>query len=97
MLKLNTWYLTALHKQTFINWFDQSIEIEDCDPSLYMTKYFFDRFEYNTEQRLWLTWIYGTTYYWPTAYVVWNEFPDMDLVGVDRLTDWNNTNYSRLR
>ena len=85
------------HKQTFINWFDASVEIEDCDPSLYMTKYFFDRFEYNTEQRLWLTWIYGTTYYWPTAYVIWNEFPDMDLVGVDRLTDWNNTNYSRLR
>ena len=85
------------HKQTFIDWFDRSLEIEDCDPSLYMTKYFFDRFEYNTEQRLWLTWIYGTTYYWPTAYVIWNEFPDMDLVGIDRLTDWNNSNYSRLR
>jgi hypothetical protein len=62
-----------------------------------MSKYFFDRFEYNEEQRLWITWIYGTTYYWPTAYVVWNEFPDMDLVGVDRLADWNNCNYSRLR
>ena len=85
------------YKQTFIDWFDRSLEIEDCDPSLYMTNYFFDRFEYNTEQRLWISWIYGTTYYWPTAYVVWNEFPDMDLVGVDRLTDWNNTNYSRLR
>ena len=86
-----------MNKQTFIDWFDRSLEIEDCDPSLYMTKYFFDRFEYNTEQRLWLTWIYGTTYYWPTAYIVWNEFPDMELVGVDRLTDWNNSNYSRLR
>jgi hypothetical protein len=62
-----------------------------------MTNYFFDRFEYNTEQRLWLSWIYGTTYYWPTAYVVWNEFPDMELVGVDRLRDWNNSNYKRLR
>ena len=84
-------------EQTFIDWFGRSLEIEDCDPSLYMSKYFFDRFEYNEEQRLWITWIYGTTYYWPTAYVVWNEFPDMDLVGVDRLTDWNNSNYSRLR
>ena len=86
-----------MNKQKFIDWFDRTLEIEDCDPSLYMTNYFFDRFEYNTEQRLWISWIYGTTYYWPTAYVVWNEFPDMDLVGVDRLTDWNNTNYSRLR
>lgn len=71
--------------------------MEDCDPALYMTNYFFDRFEYNTEQRLWLIWLYGTTYYWPTAYVIWNEFPDMELVGVDRLEKWNNENYSRLR
>lgn len=82
---------------TFVKWFGRSLEIEDCDSSLYMTNYFFDRFEYNTEQRLWLSWIYGTTYYWPTAYVVWNEFPDMELVGVDRLRDWNNSNYKRLR
>jgi hypothetical protein len=84
-------------KEAFVEWFGQTLEIEDCDPALYMTNYFFDRFEYNTEQKLWITWIYGTTYHWPTAYVVWNEFPDMELVGVDRLTDWNNDNYRRLR
>lgn len=84
-------------KEAFINWFGRSLEIEDCDSSLYMTNYFFDRFEYNKEQRLWLSWLYGNTYYWPTAYVIWNEFPDMDLVGVDRLTEWNNNNYKRLR
>lgn len=85
------------NRSIFVEWFGRSLQIEDCDPSLYMTNYFFDRFEYNTEQRLWLSWIYGTTYYWPTAYVVWNEFPDMELVGVDRLRDWNNSNYKRLR
>ena len=84
-------------KEDFINWFGWSLEIEDCDPALYMTNYFFDRFEYNTEQKLWLVWLYGTTYHFPTAYIIWNEFPDMELVGVDRLTDWNNENYSRLR
>ena len=86
-----------MREETFIKWFGRSLEINDCDPALYMSNYFFDRFEYNLEQRLWITWIYGTTYYWPTSYVVWNEFPDMDLVGVDRLEDWNNTNYARLR
>lgn len=82
---------------TFVNWFGDSLTIEDCDSALFMTNYFFDRFEYNKEQRLWLTWLYGTTYYWPTAYVIWNEFPDMELVGLDRLRDWNNENYKRLR
>lgn len=84
-------------KEMFVKWFGRSLEINDCDSALFMTKYFFDRFEYNSEQRLWISWIYGTTYYWPTAYVIWNEFPDMELVGVERLRDWNNSNYSRLR
>jgi len=84
-------------KENFINWFGWSLELEDCDSALFMTNYYFDRFEYNTEQKLWLIWLYGTTYYWPTAYVIWNEFPDMELVGVDRLKKWNDDNYSRLR
>lgn len=84
-------------KEAFINWFGWSLEIEDCDSALFMTNYFFDRFEYNTEQRLWLIWLYGITYYWPTAYIIWNEFPDMELVDIDRLTAWNNENYTRLR
>lgn len=88
---------TAYRQEAFIAWFGRSLEIGDCDPSIWMTNYFFDRFEYNTEQRLWLSWLYGNTYYWPTAYVVWNEFPDMELVGVERLEDWNNENYRRLR
>lgn len=84
-------------RDAFINWFGWSVEIEDCDSALFMTNYFFDRFEFNTEQKYWLCWLYGTTYQWPTSYVIWNEFPDMELVGVDRLRDWNSKNYKRLR
>lgn len=89
--------LSEHRRQAFVNWFKWSLEIEDCDSALYLTNYFFDRFEYNTEQKLWLCWLYGTTYNFPTAYLIWNEFPDMELVGVDRLREWNNENYSRLR
>lgn len=84
-------------KEAFVNWFGWSLEIEDCDPAIYMTNYFFDRFEFNKEQKHWLVWIYGTTYHFPTSYVIWNEFPDMHLVGVDRLKKWNDENYPRLR
>ena len=62
-----------------------------------MTNYLFRRFEHNKEQKLWIAWIYGTTYFFPTTWVIWNEFPDMELVGLDRLKDWNNNNYKRLR
>ena len=84
-------------KQNFINWYRWSLSIKDCDPAIFMTNYLFRRFEHNKEQKLWISWIYGTTYYLPTTWVIWNEFPDMDLVGLDRLKEWNNNNYKRLR
>lgn len=84
-------------REAFINWFGWSIEIEDCDSAIYMSNYMFDRFEFNIEQKYWLCWIYGTTYHWPTSYVIWNEFPDMELVGVDRLKSWDDKNAGRLR
>jgi len=83
--------------EDFINWYRWSLSIKDCDPAIFMTNYLFDRFEHNTEQKLWIAWIYGTTYYFPTTWVIWNEYPDMELVGLDRLKDWNNKNYKRLR
>lgn len=89
--------LAENRREAFVNWFGWSLILEDCDSALYITNYFFKRFEYNREQILWLCWLYGTTYHFPTAYLIWNEFPDMELVGVDRLTNWNNENYSRLR
>lgn len=88
-----------LSKRTeqFIEWFGKEVEIDDCDPALYMINYFFDRFEFNLEQKYWLCWLYGTTYHFPTAYIIWNEFPDFHLVDSDRLKDWNDKNYKRLR
>ena len=84
-------------KQDFINWYKWSLSIKDCDPAIFMTNYMFNRFEHNKEQKLWISWIYGTTYYLPTTWVIWNEFPDMELVGLERLREWNNNNYKRLR
>jgi len=81
----------------FIEWFGQSVKNDDCDPALYMINYFFDRFEFNLEQKYWYCWLFGTTYQFPTTYVIWNEFPDFHLVGVDRLKEWNDKNYKRLR
>jgi hypothetical protein len=44
-----------------------------------------------------LAWLYGNTYQLPTAWVLMNEFPDFELATVDRITQWNTTNYKRLR
>ncbi len=99
--KLADFGLVAILKnernQQFVEWFGETVKAEDCDPAIFIINYFFDRFEFNREQKYWLCWIYGNTYHFPTAYIIWNEFPDMELVGLDRLKDWNDKNYKRLR
>lgn len=84
-------------EQGFLQWYEWSLKYKDCDPALWMLNYLFDRFEHNIEQKYWVSWIYGTTYHLPTAWIIWNEFPDFELVDYDRLVEWNNKNYPRLR
>jgi len=84
-------------REGFIQWYRWSLENKDCDPAIWMINYIFNRFEFNTEQKLWLCWLYANTYHFPTAYILWNEFPDYELVDSTRITNWNNENYKRLR
>jgi hypothetical protein len=89
--------LTENRREAFVRWMAWSIIHNDCDPSIYLTNYLFDRFEHNLEQKLWICWIFGTTYHVPATWVIWNEMPDFALVDKDRLEDWNSHNYKRLR
>ncbi|CAB5221286.1 hypothetical protein UFOVP240_125 [uncultured Caudovirales phage] len=84
-------------REAFIRWYAWSLKYDDCDPAVWATNYLNNRFEHNDEQKLWLCWLYGNTYYLPTAWVLMNEFPDFELATVDRMTQWNTTNYKRLR
>lgn len=84
-------------RETFIRWYSWSLEYKDCDPAVWCTNYLNNRFEHNDEQRLWFCWLYGNTYHLPTAWILMNEFPDFELATVDRITEWNSRNYTRLR
>lgn len=84
-------------REAFIRWYAWSLKYDDCDPAVWATNYLNKRYEHNDEQKLWLCWLYGNTYYLPTAWVLLNEFPDFELATVDRMTQWNTTNYKRLR
>ena len=84
-------------REAFIRWWIWSLKYDDCDPAVWMTNYLHKRYEHNDEQRLWLAWLYGNTYYLPTAWILMNEFPDFELATVDRMEQWNTANYKRLR
>ena len=84
-------------REAFIRWYAWSLKYDDCDPAVWATNYLNERYEHNDEQKLWLCWLYGNTYYLPTAWVLMNEFPDFELATVDRMTQWNTANYKRLR
>jgi hypothetical protein len=84
-------------REAFIRWYAWSLKYDDCDPAVWATKYMNKRYEHNDEQRLWLCWLYGNTYYLPTAWILMNEFPDYELATVDRMEQWNTNNFKRLR
>lgn len=85
------------NRELFIRWYAWSTKYKDCDPSVWMTNYLNKRYQHNDEERIWLCWLYGNTYYLPTSWVLKNEFPDYELATLDRITKWNNENYKRLR
>jgi hypothetical protein len=89
--------LNENRSEAFIRWYAWSLKYDDCDPAVWCTNYLHKRYEHNDEERIWLAWLYGNTYQLPTAWVLKNEFPDFELATVDRITQWNTTNYKRLR
>ena len=84
-------------RELFKKWYTWSLTYKDCDPAIWMANYIFKRYEFNIEQRYWLCWFYANTYYYPTAFLLWNEFPDYELCDQEHITEWNTKNYSRLR
>lgn len=72
----------------FLDFCKNSILAHDVDPAIEYLNYMIDRMEYNDEQIIWLCFLYGITYQLPTAYVIFNEFPDLELADEERLTNW---------
>lgn len=63
----------------------------DVDPAIAYMNYMVDRMELNEEQVLWMCFLYGVTYQLPSAYLIWNEYPDLELAGIPRLREWWKT------
>lgn len=80
----------------FLRFWCYQLKTFDCDPALYLMNYLFHRYEFNAEQKYWLCWLYANTYHLPTAWVIWNEFPDFAYVGQARLEEFQRDNFARL-
>ena len=80
-----------------VNWCKDSLQANDCDSAMWMLNGLYDRYEHNIEQKLWVAWLYGNCYWAPTAWVIWNEFPDQDLVNPERLEQWHAKHWRTLR
>lgn len=81
---------------TYKEYHTASMKAKDVDPSVICLKYLADRFELNLEQRYWLAFLYGTCYCAPTAFYIYNEFPDYQTTNVARLSKWWTQNKHRL-
>jgi hypothetical protein len=68
----------------------------DTDPANSCLLYIANRFDITLEQRFWLCFLYSTCYCGPTAYYMFNEFPDYELIDLDRLEKWWKDNKHKL-
>lgn len=80
----------------FIDFCKNSINANDVDPALSYLNYMVSRMEMNEEQILWLCFLYGVTYQLPSAYLIWSEYPDLELAGIPRLTKWWSENQQKI-
>lgn len=73
-----------------------SLKANDVDPSLSYMRYIINRMEFNEEQVLWFCFLYAVTYNLPSAYLIWSEYPDLELVGLSKLTNWWENNQRQI-
>ncbi len=80
----------------FIRWWVHQLRTFDCDPAIVAMKYIINRMELNIEQRYWFCFLYANTYQLPTAWVLFNEFPDYENVPQARIEAFSRENIGRL-
>jgi hypothetical protein len=83
-------------QETFCRWWAYQLHTLDCDPSIWCMKYICDRMELNSEQRYWFCFLYANTYQLPTAWVLFNEFPDFHNADVELVARFSKEHASRL-
>lgn len=72
----------------FLDLYHNSFALGDIDPWVWLSQYIADRMELNSDQRCWFSFLQSVTYHLPTAYVILNEYPDLELAGISRLREW---------
>lgn len=80
----------------FKDFCNNSLKACDIDPAIAYMNYMVDRMELNEEQILWMCFLYAVTYQLPSAYLIWNEYPDLELADIPRLQNWWNKYQSKI-
>jgi hypothetical protein len=76
------------NRELFVNFYKNSESVKDIDPGIWLSKYLVERLELNRNQTIWFCFLNAITYQLPTAFMLINEYPDMELVDIDRITSW---------
>lgn len=66
------------NRDLFLTFAENSFKYGDIDPIMRMSKYLKERNEYNAEQMIYFCILMSITYNCPTAYELYNEYPDIE-------------------
>jgi len=76
------------NRELFLEFYRNSEKVNEIDPAIWLSKYLVDRLELNRNQTIWFCFLNAITYQLPSAFLLINEYPDLELVDIDRLTTW---------
>lgn len=77
--------------QLFRDYATKVMDIKDMDTGIYLSQYLRDRHEYNSEQTIWFSFLCSLTYHVPSAFAIFNRYPDCELVDINHLSTWWET------
>lgn len=84
-------------RQGFVDYYVSIIKSWDVDPAYPMMRYMIERYELSREQQYWMMWLYGVFYHVASVHWVMQEFPDFELVDLDRLQKWHDKHWKLLQ
>lgn len=84
-------------RESFKRYCAASVATNEIDPNYPLLQYLFERYELSQSQQYWACWLYGVFYHPGTVFYVMQEFPEYELVDIERLNHWHEQNWKKLR
>lgn len=89
--------LPEYRREVFLNFYEFHLKYGTNPGCIYfLFPYLVDRFKLDDEEKLWLAFLNGNTQNPVMTWLIFNQFPDLKSLDIEKLDSWFNENWSNL-